>query len=146
MPNNGRSPGASLRKTLRTFLNVLPIIVGMLLLTSLAVTLFPQRIAEGLFGNGELLDSLLGATLGSIAAGHPLASYLLGGELLRSGVGLIAVTALLVSWVTVGLVQLPAEALLLGSRFAVLRNLLSFIAALAIAFVTVYSLRLLGLA
>ena len=136
----------SFRKTTRTFINVLPIIVGMILMTSLVVTVFPEQISSGLFGNGDILDTLLGASIGSIAAGHPLASYLLGGELLRGGVGLIAVTALLVTWVTVGIVQLPAEALMLGARFAVYRNIISFAAATAIAFLTVYTLQFLGLA
>lgn len=135
----------SLRKTIKIFINVLPIIVGMLLLTSLAVTVFPEQISAGLFGNGDILDTLIGASIGSIAAGHPLASYLLGGELLGGGVSLIAVTALVVAWVTVGIVQLPAEAMMLGTRFAVYRNLICFIATIIIAFLTVYTLRFLGL-
>ncbi len=135
----------SLRKTIKTFINVLPIIVGMLLLTSLVVTVFPEQISTGLFGNGDILDTLLGASIGSIATGHPLTSYLLGGELLGGGVSLIAVTALVVTWVTVGIVQLPAESLLLGTRFAVYRNIISFIAAISIAFLTVYTLRFFGL-
>ena len=57
---------ASFSKSLRTFINVLPIIVGMLLMTSLVVTLFPEKISAGLFGNGNILDSLLAATVGSI--------------------------------------------------------------------------------
>lgn len=136
----------SFRKTTRAFINMLPIMIGMLLLTSLVVTLFPEQISSGLFGNGEILDSLLAASLGSIAVGHPLASYLLGGELLGGGVNLIAVTALVVTWVTVGVVQLPAEALMLGLRFAVYRNIISYFAAIAIAFLTVYSLRFFGVA
>lgn len=135
----------SLRKTIKTFINVLPIIVGMLLLTSLVVTVFPEQISAGLFGNGDILDTLLGASIGSIATGHPLTSYLLGGELLGGGVSLIAVTALVVTWVTVGIVQLPAESLLPGTRFAVYRNIISFIAAISIAFLTVYTLRFFGL-
>ncbi len=135
----------SFKKTVRTFINVLPIIVGMILMTSLVVTVFPEQISAGLFGNGDVLDTLLGASIGSIAAGHPLASYLLGGELLGGGVGLIAVTALVVTWVTVGIVQLPAEAMMLGARFAVIRNIISFVAAIAIAFLTVYTLQFLGL-
>ena len=132
----------SLKKTARTFVNLLPIIIGMLLLTSLAITLFPERIAVGLFGASDVLDALIGASVGSIAAGHPLASYLLGGELLKSGVSLIAVTALVVSWVTVGIVQLPAEILMLGARFAIYRNVICFFSAVAIAFLSGYSLRL----
>jgi len=136
----------SLKKTIRTFINVLPIIVGMLLLTSLVVTMFAEQVSARLFGNGDILDTLLGASIGSIAVGHPLASYLLGGELLGGGVGLGAVTALMVTWVTVGIVQLPAEALILGGRFAVYRNVISFFVAIAIACLTVYTLRLLGAA
>jgi len=137
---------ASLKKTLRTFINILPIIVGMLLATSLVVTLFPEEVSTGLFGHGDIPDAILGAAIGSIAAGHPLASYLLGGELLSGGIGLIAVTAILVTWVTVGIVQLPVEALMLGMRFAVYRNIISFCIAIIIALLTVYTLRLLGLA
>jgi hypothetical protein len=136
----------SLKKSIRTFINVLPIIVGMLLITSLAVSQFPEQISAGLFGNGELIDSLLAGTIGSIAAGHPLTSYLLGGELLGGGVSLVAVTALLVTWVTVGIVQLPAEALILGARFALYRNIISFIAAIIISFLVVSTIKLLGMA
>ena len=135
----------NLRKTIKTFINVVPIIVGMLLLTSLVITVFPEQISAGLFGNGDILDTLLGTSIGSIAVGHPLASYLLGGELLGGGVGLIAVTALIVAWVTVGIVQLPAEAMMLGTRFAVYRNVICFIATILIAFLTVYTLSFLGL-
>lgn len=135
----------SFRKTIFSFINILPIIIGMLLATSLVITLFPEQISAGVFGNGDMLDTLLGASIGSIAVGHPLASYLLGGELLRGGVGLIAVTALLVSWVTVGIVQLPAESLMLGARFAITRNLVCFITAVIIAFMTVITTQLIGM-
>jgi hypothetical protein len=130
-----------LRASLRTIIGILPIVFGMLLLTSLAVSLFPKQLPAGLFGRVEVLDALVGASIGSLAAGHPLASYILGGELLAKGVSLVAVTALLNSWVTVGMVQLPAEALLLGRRFAIVRNLLNFLFAIVIAFVVVYTLR-----
>jgi hypothetical protein len=133
-----------LKKTARTFVNLLPIIIGMLLLTSLAIVVFPEQISAGLFGGSDTLDALIGASVGSVAAGHPLASYLLGGELLKSGVSLIAVTALIVSWVTVGIVQLPAEILMLGTRFAIYRNVICFFNAVAIAFLSVYTLRLMG--
>jgi hypothetical protein len=116
----------------------------MLLLTSLAVTVFPEQISAGLFGGNDALDALIGASVGSVAAGHPLASYLLGGELLKSGVSLVAVTAFIVSWVTVGIVQLPAEVLMLGTRFAIYRNIICFFSAVAIAFLSVYTLRLIG--
>lgn len=132
------------KKTLKSFVNILPIVFGMLLLTSLVVSAFPEQISTNIFGKNSLLDALLGATFGGVAAGHPLVSYVLGGELLNSGASLFAVTALIVSWVTVGVVQLPAEALMLGKRFAIYRNLLCFLFAIAIALLTVYTLQLVG--
>lgn len=122
-------------------INMLPIVLGMLLLTSLVVSLFPKQLPTGIFGRFEGLDALIGAIIGSVATGHPLASYILGGELLAKGVSMVAVTALLVSWVTVGSVQLPPEALFLGRRFALVRNLLNFVFAIVIAFAVTYTMR-----
>jgi hypothetical protein len=134
----------ALQKTFHMFLQTLPIIIGMLMLTSLAITALPKDISAGLFSGNPLSDAIRGAALGSIAAGHPLASYLLGGELLSGGVSLIAVTALIVSWVTVGVVQLPAEAIMLGKRFAVVRNILNFFIAIIIALLTVTTTQILN--
>ena len=133
----------SLQKTVHMFVQVLPIIIGMLLLTSLAITAFPKNISAGFFSGSPLSDAIRGAALGSIAAGHPLASYILGGELISGGVSLFAVTALIVSWVTVGIVQLPVEAMFLGKRFAVLRNTLNFFLAIIIALLIVTTMQIL---
>jgi len=49
---------------------------------------------------------------------------------------LAATTAFILAWVTVGIVQLPAESMILGKRFAILRNILSFISAILIGLLT----------
>jgi uncharacterized membrane protein YraQ (UPF0718 family) len=117
----------------------------MLLLSSLVMTVFPVDAASEWFGRHDTLDVFAAAALGSIAAGPPVASYVLGGELLATGISQFAVTALIISWITVGVVQLPAEMLLLGRRFAVYRNITCFFLAIAASFATVYTLKLLGL-
>ncbi|RDH86472.1 MAG: hypothetical protein DIZ77_11520 [endosymbiont of Seepiophila jonesi] len=53
----------------------------------------------------------------------------------NSGVTLVGVTALVVAWVTVGIAHLPVEAAAFGWRFAIYRNLLSFLFAVVIAFI-----------
>jgi hypothetical protein len=123
---------------------LLPIVFGMLLFTSLAMSLFSERITGSLFGHGVLLDTVVGAFIGSVALGHPSASYVLGGELLAAGVELGAVTAFIVSWVTVGVAHLPAESLLLGRRFAIIRNIIAFASAIAIAWLVPLTLRILS--
>ena len=134
----------SLKKTTSMFLGVLPVILGVLLLTGLLAELLPAEVAAEWFGNNDYLDALIGAVAGSISAGHPLSSYVLGGELLTKGVSMVAVTAFLVSWVTVGSIQLPAEGVMLGWRFALLRNLVSFLFSILIAVLTVATLEWLG--
>ena len=135
---------SSIKKTASMFTGMLPILVGVVLLTGLILELLPTEKAAEWFGRNNLLDALIGTAVGSISAGHPLTSYVLGGELLANGVSLVAVTALLVSWVTVGSIQFPAEALMLGRRFALYRNLLCFGFSIIIAVLTVATLRLLS--
>ena len=134
----------SMKKTLSMFAGILPIVAGVVLLSGLLVQFLPAEAATRLFGNSDILDAVIGATVGGISAGHPLTSYLLGGELLADGVSLVAVTALIISWVTVGSVQFPAEALMLGRRFALYRNLICYLFAILIALLTVATLHLLG--
>lgn len=133
----------SARKTAGNFIHTLPLLAGVLLLVSLAITLIPKNIYPRIFTGNIALDPLLGASLGSISAGNPLTSYIIGGELLKQGVSLIAVAAFLLSWVTVGIIQLPAEALTLGKKFALLRNCLSFFAAIIIAVLLYFTLKIL---
>jgi hypothetical protein len=141
---NGLPMETPMARTLQAFVQMLPVLLGMLLLTSLLLACLPRGTLQAWFGRQPALDALLGAVIGSVAMGHPLAGYVLGGEWLAAGVGLVAVTAMIVSWVTVGVVQLPAEALMLGRRFALTRNLLCFVSALAIAHLTVLALNLFG--
>ncbi|MBW2999374.1 permease [Candidatus Woesearchaeota archaeon] len=115
----------------------LPVLLGAVLLVSLASALIPKNFYYLLFSGNPLVDPLIGGVVGSILAGNPITSYVIGGELLAQGVSLLAVTAFLVAWVTVGIIQLPAESILLGKRFAVTRNITAFVFAIISAVITV---------
>jgi uncharacterized membrane protein YraQ (UPF0718 family) len=130
-------------KSLKSFAKMLPIIVSTLLLVSLVTPLIPKSVYVSVFQKNVVLDSVIGSFFGSILAGNPMTSYILGGEFLKEGVSLVAVTAFLVAWVTVGFVQLPAEAMILGKRFAVLRNASSLLLAIGVGIVTTVLLHLL---
>jgi uncharacterized membrane protein YraQ (UPF0718 family) len=134
----------AVRTTWRTFLGTAPVVLGVLLLTGLASALVEARLPARFLGTGDFVGTSVAALAGSIAAGHPVTSYVIAGEALRGGVGLVAATALIVSWVTVGVIQLPAEAASLGRRFALLRNALAFVSAIAIAYLTSFTLAALG--
>jgi uncharacterized membrane protein YraQ (UPF0718 family) len=63
--------------------------------------------------------------------------------MLNQGVSLLAVTAFLIAWVTVGIIQLPAESTILGKRFSLLRNISAFFLAIIGAILTILILEVL---
>jgi len=127
----------SLSKTSKSLTKALPLIIGTILLVSFIATIVPQSFYSAVFSKNSFLDSLIGALLGSLSTGTPITSYILGGEMLGQGVSLIAVTAFIVAWVSVGIIQLPAEASILGKKFALLRNASAFVLSIIVALITV---------
>ena len=119
-------------KTAKSFRHTMPILISVMLLVSLAITAIPSWFYSSVFSGNAVLDSFLGTVAGSIAAGNPINSYVIGGELLSSGVSLMAIGAFIFAWVTVGLVQFPAESMMLGRKFAVARNTVSFCMAIGL--------------
>jgi len=122
----------SIIKTLKSFVVMVPILLGVILLIGLFKTYITPDLISSIFKGKLFQDTLLGSLIGSISAGNPISSFIIGGELLKEGVSLFAVTAFIVS----------AEASILGKRFALTRNFLSFILAIVVAIATVLTLRI----
>lgn len=138
---NNKTIAASFYKALKSFGVMLPVLLGVILLIGLFKTYITPELISSVFAGNLFQDTLLGSVIGSVSAGNPITSYIIGGELLKEGVNLFAVTAFIAAWVTVGVIQLPAEASILGKRFAITRNVLSFIFAMLVAIATVVTLR-----
>jgi len=134
---NSVAIAGAFKSSARQFVNLLPTLAGVVLLIGLFNALMSKELLSFVFSGEAFYDTLWGACFGSIFAGNPVNSYVIGGELLEYGVSLFAVTAVIVAWVTVGLVQIPAEISALGRKFAVIRNIISFLMAIAVAGVTV---------
>lgn len=128
-------------KSLKNISVSIPIILGILMLINLIDPLLSSYYSI-IFTNNFFLDPLIGAIAGSISFGIPITAYVTGGELLKNGVSLLAVTAFVMSWTTVGVAMLPLESKYLGKRFAVSRNSVNFLFALIISVLTIGILRL----
>ena len=141
-PDGGeRSIVMSFYHAIKSLGTALPTLLGVVLLLGLFLTLVSKQLIASVF-TGELLrDTVIGSAMGSIAAGNAVNSYIIGGELMKEGVSLFAITAFIVTWVTVSIVQFPAEAAFLGKRFAFIRNSLGFILAIIVSIATVMTLR-----
>ena len=127
----------SVKKAGKAVWNSLPILMGIILLIGLANAFIPKSVYISFFSGFPLSDAVIGAVIGSILAGSPITSYIVSGELLAQGIDLVAVTAFIVAWVTVGFITFPAESMLLGKKFAFIRNATSFVFSILVALITV---------
>ncbi len=124
-------------KPLKSIINSLPIMFGIILLLGIIEEYVSYSRIAKLFTNNIIADTFIGSAVGSVFAGNTMNSYIIGRELINANVSLFAVTAFLVSWVTVGLVQLPIEAKFFGMSFAIKRNLYSGLLSIIVSLITV---------
>ncbi len=127
-----------LKKTWVAFRFAIPIIFSVLLIVAFVQAIVPENFYAKIFSGNIFLDPVVAAVFGSISLGNPIVSYVIAAGLLKNGASIVAITAFIVSWVTVGIIQLPAEAFFFGKRFAIVRNLSSFIGAILIGIIINY--------
>ena len=130
-------------KALKSLSNMIPMLLGVLLLIAMMRVFIPKTFYSKLFTGNIFLDSIIGSVVGSVSIGSPVTGYILGAGFLKEGISLVAITGFLVAWVTVGLVQLPLESVMMGRRFAIFRNLTNFLMSLIVAIATVLVINLL---
>ena len=136
--------GCPWRDILRVFLLNVPMLMSVILLSGLFVVFITPKMLTSLFSGDAFFDTLSGTFIGEASVGQPFISYLIGGELLDDGMSYYAVAAFILSWVALGIVQLPYEYSLCGGRFTFTRNILAFIFALIISVTIVQTLVLLA--
>jgi len=130
----------ALAGSLKSLYNILPMLFAVIGLVGLFQAAITPQMLHAVFNGGVLHDTLAGTLVGGVSVGQPFFSYIIGGELLKEGISLYAVTAFILAWVTLGIVQLPLEWALFGGRFTIVRNMLSLFFALFIAFATAATL------
>lgn len=138
MKQKKKSPRTVALKTVKSLLKTLPVMAGVVLLIGLLKTFISFETLSGYFSGNPLGDTILGALSGSVLAGNAMNSYIIAREMVQSGIGALAATAFLVTWVTVGFVQIPAEREILGGRFTLVRNALSVVLSIFVAFATIW--------
>jgi len=129
--------------TFKSLWMMTPMLLAVIALVGLFETYITPQMIHSFFDGNIIHDTLLGTTAGAISVGQPFLSYIIAGELLKEGVSLHAVTAFILAWVTLGVIQLPLEFSIFGIRFAIIRNLLSIVFAFIVSWISIYTLELL---
>jgi uncharacterized membrane protein YraQ (UPF0718 family) len=125
-----------IKKGLTMFLNLLPLLLLMLALISVVLFLIPNETLLHYMGKDSGMEGwAIAALLGSVALIPGFIAYPLCGILIKSGVSYTTIAVFITTLTMVGLLTLPLEAKFFGWKTSVIRNVLSFIAALLIGFV-----------
>ncbi len=118
---------------------VSPMILGVLGLSAILITFVTPEQVKTVFTGNPVTDTLYGTLMGGVMMGNAMISYILGGELLKMGISLYAVTAFLLAWVSLGYVQIPMEISFFGKRFTIIRNIMAIIFTLLISILIVWT-------
>lgn len=125
-----------IKKGLTMFMNLLPVLLLMLALVSIVLFLVPNELLVQYMGKDAGIEGwAMAALLGSIALIPGFIAYPLCGVLIKSGVAPATIAVFITTLTMVGIVTLPLEAKFFGWRTSIIRNSLSFVAAILIGFI-----------
>ena len=114
--------------------NMIGEIIGILFLIGLLLTFIPPESIKQFLGSSNVLISTIAAAfVGSITLIPAFVAFPLVGSLINAGASIIPIVAFLTTLTMVGMVTFPLEKREFGIKFALTRNLLSFIFAVIIA-------------
>ncbi len=109
-------------------------IISILALIGLFLTVVPpESIRYVLGGTSRLLSTLYAAFFGTVTIIPAFVAFPLSASLLDRGAHLVSLAAFITTLTMVGFVTAPIEIEHFGKRFTLVRNILSFAAALVIA-------------
>jgi uncharacterized membrane protein YraQ (UPF0718 family) len=124
---------AGLIKGYKMFLGILPMLLNVLILVSIALYLVPKEtLVKWLGANSGMAGYAIAAVIGSIALIPGFVAFPMAAMLLKSGVGYAVVAVFITTLMMVGILTLPLEIKYFGKKAAFLRNGLSFVGALLI--------------
>lgn len=138
------TPQKAFKKALMGFISITPMLLAVMGLVGLMQIYVTPEILSHFFGYGSLIDTLVGTLTGAISMGQGMISYVVAEGLMEQGVSHYALSAFILAWVTLGIVQLPAEASIFGLKFTFYRNVLTLISTIIIAYVTVLTVGVLS--
>lgn len=114
--------------------NMLGEIIAIVFLIGLILTIIPPESIKSAMGSSNtFISTIIGAIAGSITLIPAFVGFPLAGSLVDAGASIVPAVAFLTTLTMVGIITFPLEKKEFGTKFAVTRNALSFVFAVAIA-------------
>jgi len=122
-----------LKKGAMQFLKLLPTLLTVIILVSVALFFTPEKMLLKYFGDqAGVLGYVMAALVGSISLIPGFISYPLAGMLLESGVSYGILALFITTLKMVGTLTIPVEAKYFGMKVTLIRNGLSLLGAIVI--------------
>jgi uncharacterized membrane protein YraQ (UPF0718 family) len=119
------------------FIKIFPAFLTMLILVSFILFLFPDEVILNYLGHSSKSISVFLASLfGSITIMPGFIAFPLSGILLNKGVPYMVLSAFTTTLMMVGILTYPIEKEYFGIKVTIIRNIISFFIALAVAVMT----------
>jgi len=119
------------------FIKIFPAFLTMLIFVSFILFLFPDEIISNYLGHSSKSISVFLASLfGSITIMPGFIAFPLSGILLTKGVPYMVLSAFTTTLMMVGILTYPIEKEYFGTKVTIIRNIISFFIALAVAVMT----------
>lgn len=130
---DGKKTWFGIKKGLKMFLNISPIIISVLILVSIVLFLLPNEIIVKFLGKDSGISGyFFSAIIGSIALIPGFVAYPLAGLLVKTGVSYSVIAIFITTLMMVGILTLPIEMKFFGFKTVLIRNGLYFVGALII--------------
>ena len=116
--------------------NMMGEIVAIIFLIGLVLTFIPPETIKAILGSSNtIVSTFISAIVGSITLIPAFVAFPLVGSLVDAGASIVPAVAFLTTLTMVGIVTFPLEKKEFGTKFALVRNLLSFGFAIIISLV-----------
>ncbi|MPM29185.1 hypothetical protein SDC9_75725 [bioreactor metagenome] len=126
----------ALKKALKSFENILPQFLVVVLFISFVLTVMNASVISKLIGNDSgWLGVLLAALIGAITLIPAFVAFPTAAMLLEAGAGYTQIGAFISTLTMVGVLTVPIEIKFFGKRITLLRNTVAFFFAFFVAYI-----------
>lgn len=131
---NKKKTKMAIRKAWKSFENILPQFLSVLLIIGLALSILDQDTITKLLGSQSGWIGILAASLiGSITLIPGFVAFPLAAALRNNGAGITAIAAFISTLMMVGIVTLPMEIKIFGKKAAIIRNVMAYFFSILVA-------------
>lgn len=126
----------SLKIAMMSFIKMLPMLLIIVIMIGLILGfLSPETISNILGSQSGFLGILFTGLFGAVMHIPAILAFPLSASLLENGASITIIATFIITLTMVGFITLPLEIKELGKKFAILRNVFSFIIAIIIALI-----------